>query len=50
MEIDQLNLMAAQVALPVHLVEPALKRGRVIFSWRDLRSWIKPSVVRRFRP
>jgi predicted regulator of Ras-like GTPase activity (Roadblock/LC7/MglB family) len=36
--------MAAQVALPVHLVEPMLKRGRVIFSWRDLRSWIKPEV------
>jgi predicted regulator of Ras-like GTPase activity (Roadblock/LC7/MglB family) len=43
-EINQLNLMAAQVALPVHLVEPMLKRGRVIFSWRDLRSWIKPEV------
>jgi predicted regulator of Ras-like GTPase activity (Roadblock/LC7/MglB family) len=44
MEINQLNLMAAQVALPVHLVEPMLKRGRVIFSWRDLRSWVKPGV------
>jgi predicted regulator of Ras-like GTPase activity (Roadblock/LC7/MglB family) len=43
-EINQLNLMAAQVALPVHLVEPALKRGRVIFAWRDLRSWIKPQI------
>ena len=43
-EINQLNLMAALVALPVHLVEPMLKRGRVIFSWRDLRSWIKPEV------
>ncbi len=43
-EINQLNLMAAQVALPVHLVEPALKLGRVIFAWRDLRSWMKPQV------
>ena len=42
-EITQMNLANAQVALPVHLIEPALKRGRVIFSWRDLRSWIKPS-------
>ena len=38
----QLNLSKAQVALPVHLVEPALKRGRVIFSWHHLRSWIRP--------
>jgi hypothetical protein len=44
MEIKQLNLTAAQISLPVHLVEPALKRGRVIFSWRDLRSWIKPEA------
>ena len=43
MEIAQMNLANAQVALPVNLVEPALKRGRVIFAWRNLRSWIKPT-------
>jgi predicted regulator of Ras-like GTPase activity (Roadblock/LC7/MglB family) len=42
-EIALVNLMNAQVALPVNLVEPALKRGRVIFSWRDVRSWIRPT-------
>lgn len=42
LEIAQTNLTNAQVALPVHLVEPALKRGRVIFSWRYVRSWIRP--------
>ena len=41
-EIAQTILANAQVALPVHLVEPALKRGRVIFSWRYVRSWIRP--------
>jgi predicted regulator of Ras-like GTPase activity (Roadblock/LC7/MglB family) len=44
-EIELLDLMGAQVALPVHLVEPALKRGRVIFSWRYLRSWIQSAAV-----
>ena len=44
-EIELLDLSGAQVALPVHLVEPALKRGRVIFAWRDLRSWIKTAAV-----
>jgi predicted regulator of Ras-like GTPase activity (Roadblock/LC7/MglB family) len=29
--------------LPANLVEPALKRGRVIFAWRNVRSWIRPS-------
>ncbi len=42
-EIAQSNLTNAQVALPAHLVEPALKRGRVIFSWRYVRSWIRPA-------
>ena len=44
-EIEQLDLMGADVALPIHLVEPALKRGRVIFSWRYMRSWIKSAAV-----
>lgn len=43
-EIAQLGLSQAQVALPINLVEPALKRGRVIFSWRYLRSCIKPAA------
>ena len=41
-EIAQLIMTNAQVALPLNLVESALKRGRVIFAWRNLRSWIKP--------
>ena len=43
LEIARLTSAHAQVALPVSLVEPALKRGRVIFAWRNLRSWIKPN-------
>jgi len=45
MEIEQLDLMGARVALPIHLVEPAMKRGRVIFSWRYMRGWIKTAAV-----
>jgi predicted regulator of Ras-like GTPase activity (Roadblock/LC7/MglB family) len=44
-EIEQLDLINAQVALPANLIEPALKRGRVIFAWRDLRSWIQNVAV-----
>jgi hypothetical protein len=43
-EIAQLNLTRANVALPIHLIEPALRRGRVIFAWHHVRSWIKPTV------
>jgi predicted regulator of Ras-like GTPase activity (Roadblock/LC7/MglB family) len=41
MEIAQLTLTNALIALPLNLVESALKRGRVTFTWRNLRSWIK---------
>jgi predicted regulator of Ras-like GTPase activity (Roadblock/LC7/MglB family) len=42
-EIAPLISANAQVALPANLVESALKRGRVTFTWGNLRSWIKPT-------
>ncbi len=43
LEIIQSNLGNSRVALPVHLIEPALKRGRVIFPWQHVRSWLRPT-------
>jgi predicted regulator of Ras-like GTPase activity (Roadblock/LC7/MglB family) len=43
LEIVQVNLTNAQVALPLDVVEAALKRGRVTFSWRNLRALIRPT-------
>jgi predicted regulator of Ras-like GTPase activity (Roadblock/LC7/MglB family) len=42
-EIIQLNLIRMELAMPVNLIEPALKRGRVVFPWHHLRSWIRPT-------
>jgi len=44
-EIVQLNLVDAKVALPAELVERALKQGRIVFTWKTLRSWIKPAPL-----
>ena len=44
-EIVDLNLVEAKVALPVNAVEQALKQGRIAFSWKTVRSWIKPAVL-----
>ena len=38
-----MNLADARLALPTALIEAALKRGRVVFPWRLLRSWIRPT-------
>ncbi len=41
-EIVQARLVDAKIALPVELVEQALKRGKVAFTWKALRAWIRP--------
>jgi predicted regulator of Ras-like GTPase activity (Roadblock/LC7/MglB family) len=44
-ELVQLNLVGAKVALPAEIVERALKQGRIAFTWKTLRSWIKPAPL-----
>ena len=44
-ELVQLNLVDARVALPTEVVERALKQGRVAFTWKTIRSWIKPAPL-----
>jgi predicted regulator of Ras-like GTPase activity (Roadblock/LC7/MglB family) len=44
-ELVQLSLVDARLALPVEVVERGLKHGRVAFSWKTLRSWIKPAPM-----
>ena len=44
-ELVQLNLVDAKVALPVEIAERALKQGRVAFTWKTLRSWIRPTPL-----
>lgn len=49
-EIVQLNLVDARLAMPVELVEAALKRGRVTFPWKQVRSWMRPVAPARLSP
>jgi predicted regulator of Ras-like GTPase activity (Roadblock/LC7/MglB family) len=44
-EIVQNKLADARLALPTDFVEAALRQGRVVFSWKMLRSWIRPATV-----
>jgi predicted regulator of Ras-like GTPase activity (Roadblock/LC7/MglB family) len=44
-EIVQLNLVDSNVGLPSEAVERALKQGRIAFTWKMLRSWVKPSPL-----
>jgi predicted regulator of Ras-like GTPase activity (Roadblock/LC7/MglB family) len=40
-EVVQLNLMEAKVHLPVDAIEQGLKQGKLAFTWKTVRSWIK---------
>jgi predicted regulator of Ras-like GTPase activity (Roadblock/LC7/MglB family) len=42
-QILELKLAEATVTLPIEIIERALKQGRVAFSWKTLRSWLKPA-------
>jgi predicted regulator of Ras-like GTPase activity (Roadblock/LC7/MglB family) len=42
-EIISLRLAEAKVGLPVTSIEQALRQGRICFSWKSLRSWLKPA-------
>ena len=44
-EIEQLNLSEVQLGLPVRLVEPALRQGKIAFPWKVIRSWIRPATL-----
>lgn len=44
-EIEQLHLSGVTLSLPLRVIEPSLKQGKIAFSWKVLRSWIRPAVV-----
>ena len=44
-ELIDLKLVDAKVALPASAIEQALKQGRISFSWKTLRSWVKPAIL-----
>jgi predicted regulator of Ras-like GTPase activity (Roadblock/LC7/MglB family) len=43
LELTGAELMSSQAALPVSLVEPGLKQGRVTILWKKLRMMIQPN-------
>ncbi len=44
-ELAQLKIPDAQVVLPSVDICEGLKRGRIQYSWRTLRSWIQPTPI-----
>jgi predicted regulator of Ras-like GTPase activity (Roadblock/LC7/MglB family) len=43
-EIVQQGLAEARLSLPAELMEISLKRGRVVFPWKVIRTWVRPAL------
>jgi len=43
-EIVSMGLAEVKVGLPTSAIEQALKQGRICFSWKTIRSWVKPAI------
>ena len=43
-EISALGVESASAALPQGLIESAMKQGRVVFPWKQVRGWIRPVI------
>lgn len=43
-QIAESNLTQATICFPADKIEPALKTGKIIFTWRQICEWIQPRV------
>jgi hypothetical protein len=45
-ELADVDPEASELLIPMELIEPALKSGKVLFSWGDLAGWLQPPLPR----
>lgn len=43
-ELSKHDLAALSLALPLDQVEPLMRKGKILFPWKQLRSWITPAL------
>ena len=43
-EVASLNASNTRIGLPFTAVEAGLRKGKLTFSWQQLRSWIRPAA------
>lgn len=41
-DIASFNLTNSRIEIPLAMIEPGLKSGRIEFSWRELAGWLNP--------
>lgn len=44
-QLTDVDVEQHQILVPLELLEPAMKSGRVLFIWEEVASWLKPALV-----
>jgi predicted regulator of Ras-like GTPase activity (Roadblock/LC7/MglB family) len=43
-QLAEIDVTKAQIFVPFEQLEPAMKSGKVLFSWQEVAAWIKPPL------
>ncbi len=44
-QLADVDVEQHQILVPLELLEPAMKSGRVLFNWEEVTSWLKPPLA-----
>ena len=44
-QLTDLDIEQHQILVPLEFLEPAMKSGRVLFTWEEVASWMQPPLV-----
>jgi predicted regulator of Ras-like GTPase activity (Roadblock/LC7/MglB family) len=44
-QLTDVDVEQHQILVPLELLEPAMKSGRVLFTWEEVASWLKPLLA-----
>jgi predicted regulator of Ras-like GTPase activity (Roadblock/LC7/MglB family) len=44
-QLTDVDVDQHQILVPLELLEPAMKSGRVLFTWEEVASWLKPLLA-----
>jgi predicted regulator of Ras-like GTPase activity (Roadblock/LC7/MglB family) len=44
-QLVDVDVAACQIIVPLEFLEPAMKSGRILFSWQEVAGWIQPPLT-----
>src|ERR1051325_3657020 len=44
-QLAEVDIAQSQILAPLDLLEPAMKSGKVVFSWQEVAAWIQPPLA-----